>query len=106
MGFKGTLFRFPLRTKDQAIRSDIRKLVYNKEEMIPLLQKFADECNKLLLFTQNVKEVQFFHLEKKSTDPKEMQFLVGISKTMFTPNLEAKRLRSAPGSSINIMNKS
>ena len=104
--FKGTLFRFPLRTEEQAIRSDIKKLVYNKTEMIPLLQKFAEECNKLLLFTQNVKKVQFFHLEKKLSDPREMHFLLGISKTTFIPNLDAKLLRSVPCSSANIIKKS
>ena len=101
--FEGTLFRFPLRTKDQAIRSDIKRLAYSKEEMVALLQKYGTECDKLLMFTQNVKCVKFFHLDGSSPDPKEMQLLVSVSKSTFTPNLNSANLRSGPGPSINVM---
>ena len=104
--FDGTLFRFPLRTKDQAIRSDIKRLAYNKEEMVALLQKYGAECDKLLMFTQNVKSVEFFHLESSSPDPKEMQLLMSVSKSTFTPNLSSVNLRSGPGPTMNIMHQS
>ena len=104
--FDGTLFRFPLRTKDQAIRSDIKRLAYSKEEMVALLQKYGAECDKLLMFTQNVKSVEFFHLESSSPDPKEMQLLMSVSKSTFTPNLSSVNLRSGPGPSMNIMHQS
>eukprot|EP00112_Aurelia_sp_Birch-Aquarium-sp1_P008740 Seg1971.4 transcript_id=Seg1971.4/GoldUCD/mRNA.D3Y31 product=Sacsin protein_id=Seg1971.4/GoldUCD/D3Y31 len=104
--FKGTLFRFPLRTKDQAIHSDIKRLAYTKEEMVALLKKYGTECDKLLMFTQNVKSVEFFHLERSSPDPKEMQLLMSVSKSTFTPNLSSMDLRSEAGPSINIMHKS
>ena len=76
--FDGTLFRFPLRTREQAARSEIKKLFYSDQEMRQLLQMFLDRAMSLLLFTQNV-----FHLEVYRTSesfvarlPPELMFQV------------------------------
>ena len=58
----GTLFRFPLRTKLQAQRSDISGLHYDTDHMSQLLTLLADNAHNLLLFTQHVKKVSLWHL--------------------------------------------
>ena len=68
--FDGTLFRFPLRTKDQASASEIKNLWYNQEQMRELLQMFLLGAKNLLLFTQNVLSVGIYHLPNtESRDP-------------------------------------
>ena len=65
-----TLFRFPLRTKLQAERSEISGLHYDKASVSQLLTLFADNAQSLLLFTQNVKKVSLWHLSPDSSPEK------------------------------------
>ena len=70
--FDGTLFRFPLRTKQQAIASEIKQLYYDDQQMRELLQMFIHGAKHLLLFTQNVMQVGIYHLpnlEYQDTHP-------------------------------------
>ncbi|KAL5020416.1 hypothetical protein ScPMuIL_003308 [Solemya velum] len=67
--FSGTLFRFPLRTENQA--SKINKTVYSKQEMKKLLKMFMESAANLLLFTQYVGSIEFYHLNADSNDPKD-----------------------------------
>ena len=62
-----TLFRFPLRTKLQAQRSDISGLHYDTAHMSQLLTLLADNAHSLLLFTPNVKKVSLWHLSSDAT---------------------------------------
>ena len=64
--YPGTLFRFPLRTREQAIKSEIKQLHYDNEQMKELLKLFASGAKTLLLFTQNVVRVSIYHLPKDS----------------------------------------
>ena len=104
--FDGTLFRFPLRTEEQAKRSEIKDLFYNGEEMKKLLEKFALEANRLLMFTQKVHSVEIFHLQKDAKHGKDMVRILHVSKSIFHPDLESGRLtvRSCP--SFDIMYQS
>ncbi|XP_078348598.1 sacsin-like [Oculina patagonica] len=71
--FDGTLFRFPLRTREQAMKSEIKKLCYDDQEMRELLQMLLHKAHSLLLFTQNVFRVGIYTLSKLSTqDPKPL----------------------------------
>ena len=70
--FHGTLFRFPLRTREQAIASEIKQLCYDHQQMRELLQMFIHGAKHLLLFTQNVMQVGIYHLpnlENQDTHP-------------------------------------
>ena len=60
--FDGTLFRFPLRTREQAATSEIKKLCYDEQEMRELLEMFLGRAKSLLLFTQNVFRVGIYYL--------------------------------------------
>ena len=101
--FNGTLFRFPLRTEKQAQISQIKSLFYSKNEMRDLVKKFASEANRILMFTQNVLKVEFFHLEKDATSPDLIQPLLKISKDTFQPDLKSKDLRARACNSFDIM---
>eukprot|EP00795_Rhopilema_esculentum_P000721 gene721-10435_t len=87
--FDGTLFRFPLRTRKQAGASEIKNLCYDKNEMKVLIQKFACEASRLLMFTQNVSLVQFYHLSENAASPDEMALLVQIEKSVYRPDSDS-----------------
>ena len=67
--FDGTLFRLPLRTSEQAERSEIKKLSYDDREMRELLQMLIHRSKSLLLFTQNVLRVEIYSLTSQCPWP-------------------------------------
>ena len=79
--FRGTLFRFPLRTREQAQRSEIKKLDYNDHEMRKLLQMFLEGAESLLLFTQNILRVGIYNLPRTSP-PGESLLLFQVTKSL------------------------
>ena len=64
--FDGTLFRFPLRNRSQAVRSEIKNLHYDDAQMKELLQILVHGSESLLLFTQNVIKVTVYHLPREA----------------------------------------
>ena len=78
-----TLFRFPLRTKLQAQRSDISGLHYDTAHMSQLLTLLADNSHSLLLFTQNVKKVSMWHLSS-NTSPDNAVKIFSVSREIVT----------------------
>eukprot|EP01088_Endostelium_zonatum_P018134 TRINITY_DN570_c0_g1_i1.p1 TRINITY_DN570_c0_g1~~TRINITY_DN570_c0_g1_i1.p1 ORF type:complete len:1270 (-),score=291.42 TRINITY_DN570_c0_g1_i1:3205-6672(-) len=54
--FKGTLFRFPLRTK--AMKSDISNYCPTENEVKNLLIELGNESEKLLMFLKNLKHIK------------------------------------------------
>ena len=79
--FDGTLFRFPLRTRQQAIRSKIKQLYYDDHEMQELLQMFLQGANNLLIFTKNVLRVSIYHLSQCSSQNPQPSFLFEVTKS-------------------------
>ena len=80
--FDGTLFRFPLRTVEQAIESEIKKLCYNKQEMHTLLQMLLRQAHYLLLFTQNVLRVGIYNLPRLSSKDPQPSLMFEVSKSI------------------------
>ena len=80
--YKGTLFRFPLRTKEQAMKSEIRQSDYDSNQMKELLQRFINGAGSLLLFTQNVRRVSIFHLASDSTGHPIPEKIYEVSKSL------------------------
>ena len=70
--FGGTLFRLPLRTAVQADRSYISKKVYTRDETRSLLKMFIQAAGNTLLFSQNVQNLQIYHLPEDATSPVEL----------------------------------
>lgn len=80
-GYQGTLFRLPLRTLTQANESEISKKAYTEEEMKTLLKMLIENAGHLLLFAQNVLEIEVYHLPKNAELPSEADLLFRLSKT-------------------------
>ncbi|XP_048257517.1 sacsin-like [Haliotis rufescens] len=91
----GTLFRFPLRTPEQAAASKIKDLSYSRHEMENFFRKFAEGCGNLTLFTQNVSSVKFFYLPLNG-DPNEPELLIHVAK-----EIRDQRILSPPNSFLN-----
>jgi sacsin len=58
--FEGTMFRFPLRTAEQAHSSRLSKYAYTEGEMKELFAALEDESTRLLLFVKNVRHVEWY----------------------------------------------
>ena len=67
--FKGTLFRFSLRTKEIAETSQISHSEMTEGEAKDYMTQLMNESENLILFLRNVKHIEFF--EKKNG--KEME---------------------------------
>ena len=81
--FHGTLFRFPLRTKEQAVKSEIKQLHYDRKQVEELLGLFTRGAKTLLLFTQNVRRIQVLHLPKESASFEQSTLLFEVSKALY-----------------------
>ena len=79
--FDGTLFRFPLRTREQAFGSEIKQLWYNQQQMRDLLQMLVHGANSLLLFTQNVLRVGIYHLPKLANRDSQPELMFQVTKS-------------------------
>ncbi|KAJ7375481.1 hypothetical protein OS493_002255 [Desmophyllum pertusum] len=79
--FDGTLFRFPLRTAEQARQSEIKQLYYNDHEMRKLLQMFLHGAKSLLVFTQNVLRVGIYNLPNISPHNPQPSLLFQVTKS-------------------------
>ncbi|XP_071135399.1 sacsin-like [Mytilus edulis] len=82
--FDGTLFRLPLRTRQQS-SSELSSIVYSHDEMKELLDIFIESAGNLLLFTQNVSEIEIFHLSEIDTRRKKLIFKVSRNLTWHFP---------------------
>nr|XP_034318199.1 sacsin-like isoform X8 [Crassostrea gigas] len=79
--YKGTLFRFPLRTKSQSRTSEISSKEYSPKEMEKLMKQFCKTSGNMILFTQNVKQIKIFHVDKGCVNPdREMKLVLTIKK--------------------------
>ena len=87
--FHGTLFRLPLRTQEQANRSEISSLHYSRSEVCCLVQLTAKNAHHLLTFTQNVRRLSFYHVPPGG-DPAQSVLLVQVRKDLVTVVRELK----------------
>lgn len=78
--YDGTLFRFPLRTKAQALRSEICNKHYDDKEVKELLKMLASAGESLLLFTQNVLKITVYHLPKKGVYSRDLVEVFHLEK--------------------------
>ena len=87
--YNGTLFRLPLRSKEQADDSEKSKLFYNEREVKLLVDKLIEGASTLLLFTQNVETVSF-HILDKEDEPAQMKLYFQITKAEMQNVLPAR----------------
>ena len=82
--FHGTLFRFPLRDHQAAQISEISTLHYDRKEMTKLISLLVQGAQSLLLFTQNVKTIEVFHLPSGEKNPENARKVLSIQKDLQT----------------------
>ncbi|CAN0322269.1 unnamed protein product, partial [Ectocarpus sp. 12 AP-2014] len=58
--FKGTLFRFPLRTATVARDSEISHASYSPESVMNLLNQFKEQASRYLLFLRHVERIEMY----------------------------------------------
>ncbi|XP_024517929.1 sacsin-like [Selaginella moellendorffii] len=67
--FGGTLFRFPLRSAEQAATSKLSKQSYTSTDMLELLRDLYHEIVQVMLFLKNVERVEFYEWSAGSSSP-------------------------------------
>lgn len=80
--YNGTLFRFPLRSRYQAAKSEISSKHYDDREIRELLKILFNSASKLLLFSQNVLKIKIFHLPKKGNPLTDVVEIYSIEKNL------------------------
>ncbi|XP_057960552.1 uncharacterized protein LOC131152729 isoform X2 [Malania oleifera] len=75
--FRGTLFRFPLRSANVASRSQIRQEEYKPEDVMSLFTSFSEAACEALLFLRCVKTISVFVKEGAGH---EMQLMHRVNK--------------------------
>lgn len=72
--YRGTLFRFPLRTEP----SELSQTLYSDEKVEHLFASFCADAHFMLLFLQHLESVELFVREKSESEPRKI-FQVQIS---------------------------
>eukprot|EP01125_Pyxidicula_operculata_P016750 TRINITY_DN5794_c0_g1_i1.p1 TRINITY_DN5794_c0_g1~~TRINITY_DN5794_c0_g1_i1.p1 ORF type:complete len:3042 (-),score=541.68 TRINITY_DN5794_c0_g1_i1:56-8728(-) len=67
--FEGTIFRFPLRTEQQATESRISPSPYTHDGVMNLLKLFKSEGSTVILFLKHVEKIEFLTWEKDADKP-------------------------------------
>ena len=81
--FQGTLFRLPFRTAKQAQESEISKEAYTGDQVKNLIRSLKESAPTLLLFSQNVKEVRVFEIQKNSNPKKSLgRPIISVTKSI------------------------
>jgi hypothetical protein len=86
--FDGTIFRLPLRTEQQAVRSEIRKKPFGPENAQAIIAEIVRSREYLLLFLKHIEEL---HVSEITADGNRREVL-----SVVTTNPVVVRLSSAP----------
>eukprot|EP00878_Enallax_costatus_P015942 GHUV01016715.1.p1 GENE.GHUV01016715.1~~GHUV01016715.1.p1 ORF type:complete len:293 (+),score=81.32 GHUV01016715.1:362-1240(+) len=86
--FPGTLFRFPLRTQEQADSSTISKQVYKPDKIAGLLQDLNQEATLVLLFLKCIQSIEVLQLMPGHREP-ELLFSCSVANS--SPGLLLQR---------------
>ncbi|CAG8487317.1 15918_t:CDS:2 [Racocetra fulgida] len=69
--FKGSLFRYPLRTAQDALESEISKKAYSPDQILEMFQTFYEnESINCLLFLKYIESIEFYELGENETELK------------------------------------
>jgi len=67
--FEGTIFRYPLRTKEDSIDSEISDKIYEPDEILEMFHKFYEkESIDSLLFLKYIERISFYELKEGATE--------------------------------------
>ena len=62
--FKGTMFRLPLRNKEQAASSKLSNHYYSVEEVRSLLDEFINQAEEMILFLSSIENIKIYSREE------------------------------------------
>ena len=62
--FRGTLFRFPLRSQDSAAQSELKQTPTTMEDVRTMLESFAASAKNLLLFLKSIRHIEVYELDE------------------------------------------
>ncbi|PVD20278.1 hypothetical protein C0Q70_20775 [Pomacea canaliculata] len=79
--YDGTLFRFPLRTHDQALESKIKKEAYSESKRQEFLKLLMERAGNLLTFTQHVEKLEIYYQSSKSKNPADATCLLTLNRS-------------------------
>ena len=88
IGFQGTIFRFPFRTK-KCESSDIFRKCHSIQDIDDLAQCFKDEAIEMLLFLKNIEQIEVFVIDAAASHSSTMKKLYSVTKQ---PSNTAARL--------------
>ncbi|CAG8802531.1 10337_t:CDS:1, partial [Gigaspora rosea] len=78
----GTIFRYPLRTIQDAKDSEISKNEYNPTKILNMFNKFYEnESINCLLFLKSVENIKFFELRKNESKPRLLYSIEIVNAT-------------------------
>jgi sacsin len=86
--YRGTLFRFALRTEAQAAASKLSRQSYTRDSAHAMLRQFAGEASAMLLFLKNVEHIAVYRWRAGASEP-EMLHESGV--TTLSRQLRAQR---------------
>ncbi|CAG8581332.1 21448_t:CDS:2 [Gigaspora rosea] len=68
--FEGTIFRYPLRTKQGSKESKISKTIYEPNQVLEMFQTFFEKDSiNCLLFLRYIERIEFYELKKGKSEP-------------------------------------
>ncbi len=99
--FQGTLFRFPLRTEEQARESMLSKRAISEANAADLLESLKMEASAMLLFLKTVEIIEIFDWPRGAAVPSAV-----FSATISSVSAELRRQRAFVGDAIRASNAS
>ena len=74
--FNNTVFRFPLRTAEQASRSDISENPFDESKVEELLNRLRKDGEEIFIFLKNLEELQVYKISETENDSPEEVFSI------------------------------
>lgn len=90
-GYKGTLFRFPLRS----MPSELSNTVYSKDRVLDLFESFMNEAKHTLVFLKNITCVEFYTRSLNGNITKLHEAYVDDSTLTDARKISIERLKDA-----------
>ncbi|KAI8346951.1 hypothetical protein B0O80DRAFT_221440 [Mortierella sp. GBAus27b] len=70
--YPGTIFRFPLRTNEQAQESRLSKNAYPAEKVLEMLAKLKNEALRGILFLKHIERIEIYEIKEGQRQPSKI----------------------------------
>jgi len=90
--YDGTIFRYPLRTDEDSVDSEISKKVYKPEDILETFHKFYEkEGINCLLFLKYIERIRFYELKVGATEP-ELLYTIQLDNVDDNIRLQRRKI--------------